>query len=148
MSDEDELPGAQEELAQLLEELRVILPGVEILFAFLLTVPFTSRFQEVTVEQRYTYFVAFVGAAIAVTFLIAPAMLHRIQSEPDDIRRLLRISSILTLLGTGSTAVSVTAVVFMITELLFGGIVAAFVAAGIAGLAIVLWFGIPFYRRL
>ncbi|MEX2426333.1 MAG: DUF6328 family protein, partial [Thermomicrobiaceae bacterium] len=132
----------------LLEELRVSLPGAEILFAFLLTVPFTSRYEEVTVDQQTTYFIAFISAALAVAFLIAPALLHRIQRRPDNMERLLRTSTMLTIIGTGCMAVTVTAVVYLITELLFGVVVGAIVAAGIAGLIVALWFGLPLYRKL
>lgn len=148
MSGENESPDAQQELEQLFEELRVILPGVEILFAFLLTVPFTSRFREVTVEQQTTYFVAFISAALAVMFLISPAMLHRIQRKPENMERMLRTATLLTVAGTAWTAISVTAVVFLITQLLFGVAIGAIVAAGLAGLTVSLWFGLPLYRRL
>lgn len=148
MLGEDEPRDAQEELQQLLDELRVILPGVEILFAFLLTVPFTSRFREVTVEQETTYFVAFFSAALAVTFLIAPAMLHRIQRNPDDMEQLLRTATQLAIVGAASMAVTVTAVVFLITQLLFSVVTGSVVAAGLAGVIATLWFGLPLYRRL
>lgn len=148
MPGKNDSPDVQREMEQLFEELRVILPGVEILFAFLLTVPFSNRFGEVTIEQRNTYFVAFISAALAVAFLIAPAMLHRVQRHPDNMQRMLRTATVLTITGTAWTAIAVAAVVYLITELLFGAAIGAAVAAGLAGLMAVLWFGLPLYRRL
>jgi MFS family permease len=148
MAEEDDSHDSHREFGHLLEELRVSLPGAEIIFAFLLTVPFTSRYEEVTVDQQNTYFVAFISAALAVAFLIAPALLHRIQRKPDNMERLLRTATLLTIIGTGCMAITITAVVYLITELLFGVAVGAIVSAGMAGLIVALWFGLPLYRKL
>ena len=67
------------ELIELLNELRVALPGVQVLFAFLLTVPFSNGFQRLTGIQRNAYFVAFVLAALSAALLIAPSSYHRLR---------------------------------------------------------------------
>ena len=82
--------GVHERLKNLLEKLRVMLPGVEIVFAFLLTVSFSSRAEQITVQQQYTYYVAFTAAAAAVVLLISPSIQHRLEGDRDDLERLLR----------------------------------------------------------
>jgi amino acid transporter len=141
-------PDPQEELGHVLEELRVMLPGVEILFAFLLTVPFTERFSEITTRQTYIYFAAFFTAALAVAFLIAPSTLHRIQRHPDSMERLLRTSTILSIVGAFCMAIAITAVVYLITELIYDYQVGAIFTAIIAGVLSWFWFGLPLWHRL
>ena len=72
------------ELIELLNELRVVLPGVQVLFAFLLTVPFTQYFPKVTDSQKNVYFAALLLTAVATAFLIAPTAFHRIRWRDRD----------------------------------------------------------------
>lgn len=80
------------ELIELTNELRIILPGVQVLFAFLLTVPFTNRFASVNNVQRSAYFVALIGAALAAALLISPAAFHRIRFRQRDKKHMLVIA--------------------------------------------------------
>ena len=87
------------ELKELTDELRVALPGVQVLFAFLLTVPFTNRFEDVSELQRDAFFLSFLCATASSICLIAPSVMHRIQWRQHDKERLLRIANTLALVG-------------------------------------------------
>src|SRR2546421_6269626 len=93
-------------LTELLQELRVALTGVQILFAFLLTVPFSQRFAQVTNFQRYTYFVTLLCAAAAVALLIAPTAHHRVLFRRRQKRSLVLSGSTYMLVGLAFLAVS------------------------------------------
>src|SRR5688572_25753135 len=88
------------ELIELLNELRVALPGVQVLFAFLLTVPFSQRFGELTDFQRDAYFATFICAAFAPIFLIAPTAYHRLRFRDYDKERLITTATKLSITGT------------------------------------------------
>ena len=135
------------ELIELLNELRVVLPGVQVLFGFLLVVPFQQGFAEVTELVRVVYYVAFMTAALANVLLIAPSTYHRIRFREGDKENLIRLSGRLLIAGTASLAVSLTATVFLITDVLFPGGpgIAAAITAGIVVAGF--WFGIPLLRK-
>ena len=136
------------ELMELLNELRVALPGVQVLFAFLLTVPFTQRFSDITSLQRNVFFAAFLSAATATAFLIAPTAYHRIRFREGDKERMLKTANVLAIIGTVFLALAIVCVVFVITDIMFGGFVPALVTALAAGLFVALWYGLPLYRHL
>ncbi len=124
------------------------LPGVQVLFAFLLTVPFSQRFGQVTDVQKHVYFAAMLATALATALLIAPTALHRIQWRQRDKERMLVTSNRLAIAGTAFLAVAMTSVVFLITDLLFGGLAVALVTAVAAGVFAWFWFGLPVARRM
>jgi Family of unknown function (DUF6328) len=95
------------ELDELLQELRVALPGVQVLFTFLLTIPFAQRFTSISGTQKTVYFVAFLSTAAATAFLIAPSAYHRIQWRQRDKERMLRTSTSFTLLGLSLLTVAI-----------------------------------------
>ena len=135
------------ELIELLNELRVALPGVQVLFAFLLAVPFTQRFPQVTDTQKAALFIALLTTAISTVFLIAPSSFHRIQWRQHDKERMLVISNGLTIVGLAFLAISMTAVVFMVTDVLFRGPASTYVSIAMGLLFGVLWYVIPLYRK-
>ena len=136
------------ELIELLNELRVALPGVQVLFAFLLTVPFTQRFTSLNDMERNAFFLAFICTALASVFLMTPTAYHRVQWRARDKEHMLKVSNLFALVGMIFLAVGMSAVVWMITEVLFGNGWAALVTAAIAGLFAWFWFGLPLVRRL
>jgi hypothetical protein len=145
---ENEKERLDRELIELLNELRVALPGVQVLFAFLLIVPFSQRFPQMTALQRDVYFAGVVCTTIATILLIAPTALHRIEWRARDKEWMLKASNVLAIVGTFFLALSMTAVLFLITDVLFKASAAA-VAAGIAaGLFALLWFALPLWRRV
>jgi Family of unknown function (DUF6328) len=135
------------ELIELLNELRVALPGVQVLFAFLLTVPFSQRFSVVTESQKLVYFTAVLCAAAATALLIAPTAYHRVQFREGDKEQLLKVSNRLALGGLFFLAVSIGCVVFFITDVLFSGVIVVVASVGNALLFALLWFVLPVSRR-
>lgn len=136
------------ELDELSSELRMVIPGVTVLLAFLLGLPFTSAFSKLTTLQSDVYFVAFLSTALAVVFLMGEGAYHQIRGKPYNKGRLLKTAirqmvTALILLG-----ISLSAVVFLVTDLLFGTLTAALLAATIALLIVAMWFGLPLLRRL
>ena len=135
------------ELIELLNEIRVLLPGVQVLFAFLLTAPFASGFEKVTEFQRDLYAICLVAALAATACLVAPTTYHRIQWRQRDKEVLLQSGNRLVLVGSVFLAVSLTSSILLVGDYLFDRSVAivAAIATG-AGFA-VLWFGLPLARR-
>ena len=146
--DKSEKSRRDRELMELLNELRVALPGVQVLFAFLLTVPFSQRFSNITELERDVYFAAFLTASAATAFLIAPTAYHRIRFREGDKEQMLRTSNVLAIVGTVFLALSISCTVFVITHLLFDNVVTGLVTAGNAGLFLWLWYGLPVWRHL
>lgn len=145
---ETEKERVDRELIELLNELRVALPGIQVLFAFLLLLPFQQAFAQVTPLERALYYVAFAATAAASIFLIAPSTYHRIRFRDGDKERMLRTSNVLLLAGTALLGLAIATVSFLITDVLFGeaaGAVAAVIAAGIVAW---FWFGLPLNRKV
>jgi Family of unknown function (DUF6328) len=148
MADRDEGGRLDRELNELLQELRVALPGVQVLFAFLLTIPFAQRFTIVSGSQKTAYFIAFLSTGVATALLIAPSAYHRIQWRQHDKDRMLRDSTIFTVLGLASLTVAMTATIYVVTDVLYDT-GAAVVTAAIAAVVFALfWFVLPTTRRL
>jgi uncharacterized protein DUF6328 len=135
------------ELIELLNELRVALPGVQVLFAFLLGVPFTQRFAEVTDLQKDAYFFTFLCAAAATALLIAPSAYHRLTWRQHDKEHLLKVSNRLAIAGTVFLAVAMASTVFVVTDLLFETAAAGIIAGVTAGFYAWFWYGLPLVRR-
>lgn len=133
------------ELIELLNELRVALPGVQVLFAFLLIVPFSPNFSKVTDFQKSVFFAAFISTAIATAFLIAPTSYHRLRWRTKDKERMLVTSNRLTIAGTAFLALAMICVVFFITDFLYGGL-SAWVTVVMAAAFAWLWYGLPLLR--
>ena len=135
------------ELIELLNELRVALPGVQVLFAFLLGVPFTQRFGQVSELQKDVYFITFMCAATATALLIAPSAHHRLEWRQGDKEHLLVVSNRLAIAGTGFLALSIAGTVFVVTDVLFEVTSAAVLAAATAAVFGRLWYAMPLLRR-
>jgi hypothetical protein len=135
------------ELIELLNELRVILPGVQVLFAFLLTVPFSNGYQQMSSLERDVYYVAFGCATMATLLLIAPSTYHRIQFRIGDKERLLHTANRQILIGTAFLLLSVSSAVFVITDVIFKTVAASFASAAAALFGISVWYALPLYRR-
>jgi hypothetical protein len=150
MAEEDRKARVDRELIELLNELRVALPGVQVLFAFLLIVPFQQGFGGVSELARYVYFTGLGVSAIAIAFLIAPASYHRInlrRGGVDEKERMLFISSRLAIIGTAFLAAGISCSMFVIADVLFGPLVALIVAVATAGVITALWFVLPLWMR-
>src|SRR5688572_26284449 len=147
MAEETHEERVNRELIELLNELRVALPGVQVLFAFLLAVPFTQRFVETTELQRDTFMVALLSTLAGSVFLIAPSAYHRIRFRDRDKEALLRISNVFAIVGMLFLAVGMTAVVFLVTDIIYKGTVTAVVTSLTAALFAAVWFVLPLVRK-
>ena len=135
------------ELEELLQGLRVLLPGVQVLFAFLLAVPFSSRFAEVSGTDKGLFLAALVCAAIASAFLIAPSTFHRVLFRDRDKEWLVTRANALAIVGTVFLAVAMSCAMFLVADVLYGSRVAAVLASGLGALFVVLWYVVPGVRR-
>ena len=135
------------ELIELLNELRVALPGVQVLFAFLLAVPFANGWTRVTDLQRDVFFVAFIATAAASILLIAPSAHHRLLWREGNKENMLRTANTLAIAGTVFLAIGMTAAVFLIADILFRAWWAALTTALVAGGFAWFWYGLPLLRR-
>ena len=142
-SDEDEKKRRDRELIELLNELRVALPGIQVLFAFLLTMPFTQRFKTITTTQKTTFFAAFISTALSSALLIAPTVLHRLRFRSKDKEDVLVTSNRLTIIGTFLLAVAISLVVYLITDVLYGGAAPVLFTGGIVVLFVIVWYLLP-----
>jgi hypothetical protein len=136
------------ELIELLNEIRVALPGVQVLFAFLLTVPFQTGYSKLTDFHKNLMLVALIASAVAVVFLVAPTAQHRILFRQADKENLLFAANKLLLAGTVFLALSIAVSVFVVTDIIVSRSWAAWLTALLALLFIVFWYVIPLWMRL
>jgi len=136
------------ELSELLQELRVILPGVQVLFAFLLTVPFSARFTELTRFEHYLYFGVLLFVTGATGFLTAPSAHHRVLWRRSLGEKRLRQGNRFAILGLVLLAISLAGAVVLISGLLFGYLVGTVACALGAAFLAWIWFGIPLLRGI
>jgi hypothetical protein len=135
-----------QELVELLNELRVVLPGIQVLFAFLLTIPFTGRFRSLSTFQEVLFSVSFVFAAFALTLLMAPSAYHRLRFRAGDDEALLRFSNRLAIAGLACLAVSLEAAVLLVADLVLSSWLVPATALVVGALLVGLWFGLPLAR--
>jgi hypothetical protein len=134
-------------LSELLGELRVALPGVQVLFAFLLVVPFNPGFNEVTAFQEKLYMATLLLAAAASAFLIAPSVHHRIVFRQQDKEYLVVTANRLVLVGLGCLALAMICAVTLVTDVVFDTTTTVIVAALGVVMFGLLWYAPPLRRR-
>jgi hypothetical protein len=145
---ETPLERADRNLNELLQELRVAQTGIQVLFAFLLTVPFTQRFPSLTSFERTTYFATLLLSALGALLLIAPTAYHRVLFHQGDKPHIVRVSNNLAIAGLTCVGAAMTGVVMLVSSVLYGPTVVAVVSALIAVLWLSLWHVLPGLRRL
>ena len=128
---------------ELLQELRVSQTGVQILFAFLLALPFAQRFTQVTSFQRDVYFATLLLAGAAAAFFIAPVSAHRLLFRRQGKEHLINSSNWMAIAGLGCLAVSIVGVILLISDFLFNTAVAAVTTSLAFLLFVVLWYVLP-----
>jgi Kef-type K+ transport system membrane component KefB len=135
------------ELMELLQELRVVIPGVQVLLAFLLTAPFQQRFAELPGSMRNAFFASIVCATLATAFLIAPSAHHRLRWRAGEKERLVRVGNRMAIIGTVFLAAAIVLALYVITDVLFTTDLAVMTAIG--GLVVfgVLWYVLPLLGR-
>jgi MFS family permease len=145
--DETEREWLNRNFAELLQEVRVAETGVQILFAFLLTLPFTQRFGDLAGRDVAAYSVSAVGAAVATVMLVAPVSFHRLTFRQGRKPELVAFASVLALIGLISFGVALIAAAFLIADVVLGLGTAIGFAALIVGLEALLWFVLPMTKR-
>ena len=135
------------ELMELLNELRVALPGVQFLFAFLLIVPFSPQAPELSGFQRDVYLATLLAAAVATGLLIAPAAQHRVLFRQHDKEALLRRSNRSAFLGLTVLALAIVGAVLLVTDVLFDRALAGITAAAIGVFLAWWWIAVPYWLR-
>jgi hypothetical protein len=146
VTQETEKERTDRQLTELLNELRVVLPGAQVLLAFLFTVPFATRFGDVDRGQRAALFAALITGVVGTILLMAPPVYHRLRWRRGGKRDVIRIAHHLFLVGTALLALSIDAAVFAVSDFLYGR-TAAFACAGIVALLVVgTWYVFPLER--
>jgi Family of unknown function (DUF6328) len=135
-------------LMELLQELRVAIPGVQVLFAFLLIVPFNVRFPDITNFQQTIYFVTLLLATGATAFLIAPTVHHRVQFREQDKERIVITANRFAIVGLALLAAAMTGAILLITDILYKSTTVTIVAAAVALMFFLLWYAVPIRRSL
>lgn len=145
--DETEEERVDRNLAELLQELRVALPGVQVLFAFLLTVPFTQRFTQLSGFQEKLYFGILISVALATALLVAPTSGHRILFRRQQKEYVVTLSNTLALAGLFLLAVAMCGVIALISDFLFGAATTIVATSVMGAFFLGLWYVGPFLRR-
>jgi hypothetical protein len=145
---ESEKERVDRELIELLNEVRVALPGVQVLFAFLLVVPFNQRFVELSTVERWVYYAALLSTALATALLIAPSSYHRLRFREGDKEQMLRTSNKLLVTGLAFAAVSIALAVGLISGFVFGTGLGLAAGIGVGAWLAWFWYGLPLSRRL
>jgi hypothetical protein len=140
-------PEERQRYRELLEELRTVLPGVQVLFAFLLTAPFSQRFTDLDEFGRDLYGVALTGTALAAVILLSPASYHRIAPRREREGRL-RTGIRFMITGMLVLGVSIVVAVLTVMRFIFGPGVGIAVATGLIAVVVTLWYLVPLLRRL
>jgi Na+/H+ antiporter NhaD/arsenite permease-like protein len=148
VSDESPKQRIDRELIELLNELRVALPGVQVLFAFLLGIPFANRFREVTGTTEAMYVVALLATAVASALLIAPSAVHRLRFRDERKEEILQLSHRLAIAGMAVLALSIASSVYVVLAFLQGPWTGGPIAAAVALLLAGIWFVLPIVSRL
>ena len=143
MAEETNKERLNRELMELLQELRVVIPGVQVLLAFLLTAPFQQRFAQLPGSMRNAFFASIACATLATAFLIAPSAHHRMRWRAGEKERLVRLGNQMAIVGTVFLAAAIVLALYVITDVLFTSGLAILTA--VAGLAVfaLLWYVVP-----
>lgn len=144
---EDPKERVDRELIELLNEIRVVLPGAQVLFAFLLTLPFTQRFDSLTALDRDAYFAAFICTAIGTSMFMAPSANHRLRFREHDKERMLFWFNQLVIAGSVFLAAAIALSVYVVTGMLFKATWAAVAGGLIAAWLVIIWYVLPLVQR-
>jgi len=147
MAEEDRKERVDRELIELLNELRVALPGVQVLFAFLLILPFQQGFADSSAEDQAVYTLALLFTALAAALLITPSMYHRLNFRRGQKERMLFDSNKLMVAGVMATALAIACSVYLVVDVIHGGTAAVVATATTLIVYAGLWLALPLARR-
>jgi membrane-associated HD superfamily phosphohydrolase len=146
--DETEDERLDRNLSELLQELRVALPGVQVLFAFLLAVPFQQNFTKINGFEKDVYFATLLCTAMSAILFIAPSAYHRMTFRLQAKRELIFLANRFTIAGLSFLALAMTGAIVLVTDVLFGGVTTVVTGALAAVAFVVFWYAMPLRRRL
>jgi Family of unknown function (DUF6328) len=144
--EETEAERVDRNLQEMLGELRVALPGVQVLFAFLLVVPFNQRFADVTQFQKTVFFATLLCTAASTVCLIAPTAHHRLEFRQQHKGEIVRTGNRIVVLGLLLLAVAMTGAVMFVTDFLYASTTTTVVTVAVAAAFLLLWYAIPLRR--
>jgi len=145
--DESEAQRDDRNLAELLQELRVAGLGVQVLFGFLLSLPFTNRFGTISADQRDLYLGCLVLSAVATALLLGPVAYHRLVFRRQQKENLVRAANMMAIAGLGTVGLAVSASILLVTSYVANGLAGGLITAFVAALFAALWFAFPLIRR-
>jgi len=145
--DESEAQRDDRNLAELLQELRVAGLGVQVLFGFLLSLPFTNRFGTISADQRDLYLACLVLSAVATALLLGPVAYHRLVFRRQQKENLVRAANMMAIAGLGTVGLAVSASILLVTSYVANGLAGGLITAFVAALFAALWFAFPLIRR-
>ena len=145
--DESEAQRADRNLGELLQELRVAGLGVQVLFGFLLSLPFTNRFTRLSPGQHDLYLACLVLAAVAPALLLGPVAYHRLVFRRGQKESLVRAASVMAIAGLATVGLAVSAAVLLVTGYVASGLTAAVISVLVFLVFGLLWFAFPLTRR-
>lgn len=146
--DESEGERLDRNLGELLQELRVALPGVQVLFAFLLAVPFQQNFTQITPFEKKVYFATLLCTAMSAALLIAPSSYHRLTFHLQQKHDLVFLANRFTIAGLTFLALAMTGAIILVTDVLFGGVATVVTGVAAAATFATLWYALPLRRRV
>ncbi|MEA2440768.1 MAG: hypothetical protein QOH76_2192 [Thermoleophilaceae bacterium] len=135
-------------MSELLQELRVALPGVQVLFAFLLTVPFQQGFSKATAFQKDVYLVTLLLTALASALLISPSAYHRLEFRQNDKKHIVLMANRFAIAGFAVLAAAMTSAVLFVTDYLYSDTTSIVSTIGVGVVLYGLWYAAPLTRRL
>jgi hypothetical protein len=145
--DESEAERNDRNLAELLQELRVAGLGVQVLFGFLLSLPFTNRFTRLSSGERGLYLATLVLAAVATALLLGPVAYHRLVFRQRQKEQLVRATNVMAIAGLATVGLAISAAVLLVTGFVASGLPAIAITVFVTLLFGLLWFAFPLARR-
>ncbi len=145
--EETEKERVEREYCELLDEIRIALPGGEVMLGFLLTAPFSDRFSNLTEAQKLIYLVSLLCVAAATALLLAPTAYHRIRFRAGDKPWITRRGNALVIAAMIAMVPGIAGTMFVVTDVIFSRVAAALVSGGTAAFLVGLWFAVPLLRR-
>ena len=130
-------------VAELLQELRVAGLGVQVLFGFLLALPFTVRFVKLSADQRHLYVATLLLAAASTALLCAPVAYHRLVFRRHEKEQLLRAANVMALAGLATVGLAVSAAVLLVVSFVDTGAPVPIIAVATVSTFVLLWFAFP-----
>ncbi len=145
--EEEKKQKTADELDQLYQGLRVMLPGVQVMFGFLLAAVFAQGFAKTTDPQRTAFYIALVSVAVSAIMLMAPSVHHRMLFPHEDPKALLRRASRYMLIGTLFVGIALTSGIYMVLDYLFEPALAIATSAAVAVTLVAVWYLAPVLHR-